>query len=67
LAKDIGFDAMFFGRADIEEKVEHLKNKTRMTIWRPSEENFQKEKDILTLLMTMEKGTYCWPSGFGFD
>jgi hypothetical protein len=67
LAKDIGFDAMFFGRADLEEKAGDLVNKTRMKIWRPSEENFGKEKDMLTLLMTMEQGTYCWPSGFAFD
>ena len=36
LAKDIGFDAMFFGRVDVTEKQEDLKNKTRMKVWRPS-------------------------------
>jgi len=52
---------MFFGRVDVTEKQEDLKNKTRLKVWRPSEENFSDDKDILTLLMTMEQGTYCWP------
>ena len=38
-----------------------------MKVWRPSADNFKEDKDILTLLMTMEQGTYCWPQGFGFD
>ena len=38
-----------------------------MKVWRPSAENHGTEKDILTLLFTMEQGTYCWPRGFAFD
>jgi hypothetical protein len=67
LAKDIGFDSMFFTRIDFEEKMQLIKKHQQMKVWRPSEENFGAQKDILSLLMTQEQGQYCWPQGFAFD
>ena len=63
LARDIGFDAMFFSRVDIEEKKYMRKNKRKTTVWRPHEEHHGKTKDILSLTMDQNKvlGNYCWP------
>jgi hypothetical protein len=54
LAKDIGFDAMFFSRIDFDEKMQLIKKHQQMKVWRPSEENFGAQKDIMSLLMTQE-------------
>lgn len=42
LARDIGFDAMFFSRVDNEEKKFMRKNKRKTTVWRPHEEHHGK-------------------------
>ena len=51
LARDVGFDAMFFSRVDIAEKKEMRAKKTKYSVWRPHEENFGMQKDILALNM----------------
>jgi hypothetical protein len=51
LARDVGFDTMMFSRMDIEEKY-YVRNHTRQfSVWRPHEENFGKQKDILSLVI----------------
>ena len=69
LARDVGFDGMFFSRVDISEKKEMRKKHVTQQIWRPHEENFGKQKDILA--MTIDQGAtlgaYCWPAGFWAD
>lgn len=67
LAKDLGFDAMFFSRIDYDEKMQTIGKRQQIKVWRPSEENFGNQKDVLSILMTQEQGQYCWPTGFGFD
>lgn len=69
LARDVGFDTMMFSRMDIEEKY-YVRNKTRQfSVWRPHEENFGKQKDILSLVIDQGAtlGSYCWPAGFWAD
>ena len=58
---------MFFARVDAEEKKQTFDSKSKVKVWRPSEQNFGSQKDILTILMAQEQGQYCWPSGFAFD
>lgn len=45
--------------------------KSRSSVWRPHEENFGKQKDILSITMDQQKnttlGSYCWPGGFWVD
>ena len=45
------------------------KSKNKTQVWRPNEENFGKQKDILAF--TMDQGvalnSYCWPAGFFAD
>ena len=67
LARDLGFDAMFFTRMDTQEKKQKVHDKNKISIWRPAEENFGAQKDILTVMMSQEQGQYCWPKGFAFD
>ena len=51
LARDIGFDILMFSRVTQEEK-QHMRNmKSRTSVWRPHEENFGKQKDILSITM----------------
>lgn len=60
---------MMFSRMDIEEKY-YVRNKTRqLSVWRPHEENFGKQKDILSLVIDQGAtlGSYCWPAGFWAD
>ena len=40
LAKDLGFEAMFFSRLDMIEKSKLFNKKQKIQIWRPDEENF---------------------------
>ena len=40
LAHDMGFDAMFFSRIDLQEKAKLAKERNKQQIWRPDEENF---------------------------
>ena len=40
LARDIGFDAMFYSRLDFDEKAEMIKNGVYNKVWRPAAENF---------------------------
>jgi hypothetical protein len=40
LAKDLGFEAMFFSRLDMIEKSKLFNQKKKIQIWRPDEENF---------------------------
>jgi len=51
LARDIGFDAMFFSRIDAEEKLKLQKNKEKVQVWRADETNFGPKKDILSIVM----------------
>lgn len=51
LLRDVGFDAMFFSRVDIAEKIEMRSRKRKYTVWRPHEKNFGAQKDILSLNM----------------
>lgn len=69
LARDVGFDAMFFSRVDIAEKIEMRAKKRKSAVWRPHEENFGHQKDILALNMDQGSvlGSYCWPAGFWVD
>jgi len=67
LAKDIGFDAMFFARMDTEEKRKLQQSRDKVQVWRPDEDNFGRKKDILSIVMAQEQGNYCWPKGFAFD
>lgn len=69
LARDVGFDAMFFSRVDIAEKKEMRANKAKNQVWRPHEENFGNQKEILALNMDQggTLGSYCWPAGFWVD
>ena len=67
LAKDMGFDAMFFSRIDTDEKIKLQQSKDKVQVWRPDETNFGAKKDILSVVMAQESGNYCWPKGFAFD
>lgn len=60
---------MFFSRMDIEEKKAVRAEKRLTTVWRPHEENFGKQKDILSFVMDQGAtlGNYCWPAGFWAD
>ena len=67
LAKDIGFEAIFFSRLDMIEKSKLFNEKKKIQMWRADEENFGEKKDILSVTITQEQGNYCWPKGFAFD
>jgi len=69
LARDFGFDAMFFSRVDIAEKIEMRAQKKKTEVWRPHEENFGDQKDILAFNSDQGAvlGSYCWPAGFWAD
>lgn len=51
LAKDMGFDALFFSRIDTEEKVKLQHSQDKVQVWRPDEANFGSKKDILSIVM----------------
>lgn len=40
LARDIGFDAMFYSRVDAKAKLENFEKKQKLGVWRPAEDNF---------------------------
>ena len=40
LARDLGFDAMFYSRLDFDQKAEMVKNGVYNKVWRPAVENF---------------------------
>ena len=65
LAKDVGFDMMYFSKVNLAERKEMRTNKTRTQVWRPHEENLGKRKDILSVTLDSQKnntlGSYCWP------
>lgn len=67
LATDLGFDAMFFSREDIQQKKQTFDKKEKLQVWRADEANFGDSKDVLQSLITSEKGNYCFPSGFAVD
>mmetsp|Transcript_32820 Transcript_32820/g.50127 ORF Transcript_32820/g.50127 Transcript_32820/m.50127 type:complete len:226 (+) Transcript_32820:1364-2041(+) len=69
LARDVGFDGLFFSRMDISEKKELRKKHQKQQVWRPHEENFGKQKDILSVVIDQGGvlGSYCWPAGFWAD
>ena len=52
LAHDMGFDAMFFSRIDLQEKAKLAQENHKQQIWRPDEDNFGDQKDILSLVIT---------------
>ena len=45
---------MFFSRMDTNEKKQKALSKNKLSVWRPAEENFGAQKDILTVMMTQE-------------
>lgn len=67
MARDLGFDALFFTRVDTEEKIKLQQNKEKVQVWRADESNFGSKKDVLSIVMAQESGNYCWPKGFAFD
>lgn len=71
MARDFGFDIMYYSRVDINEK-QHMRNtKKRTQVFRPHQENFGKQKDILGITLDQQRnhtlGNYCWPTGFWAD
>jgi hypothetical protein len=60
-----------FSRVTLEEKQHMRTKKSRTSVWRAHEENFGKQKDILSITMDQQKnstlGSYCWPGGFWVD
>ena len=60
---------MFFSRVDLQEKIQMRAQKKKYAVWRPHEENFGQQKDILALTMDQGShlGSYFWPAGFWVD
>lgn len=64
LAKDVGIEALFIQRADREEKEWKRKHKERIQIWRPFEESFGAQKEIISVSFNKD---YCWLGEFWVD
>lgn len=60
----MGFDAVFFARADFQDKAKRLQDKTMEFLWRPSFKHLGKSAQILAHTMV---DSYCAPDYFGFD
>ena len=59
----MGFDAMFFGRIDYQDKNKRMNDKTMEWVWMPSNEL---GTDVNIFAHTLYQG-YGSPEGFGFD
>jgi hypothetical protein len=71
LAHDVGHNLQMFSKAD-GAQLQHMRNnKTRVQVWRPSEENFGRQKQILSSLIhqnqNVSKKAYCFAQGFFVD
>ena len=60
----MGFDALFFGRIDYEDKNKRLNEKSMEWVWIPSNDSLGPDVNILA--HTLYNG-YGSPDGFGFD
>ncbi|BES87685.1 lysosomal alpha-mannosidase [Nesidiocoris tenuis] len=60
----LGFDGLFLGRIDWEDKSYRLKNKTMEMIWHTSENDDSDDSELFTGVMY---NTYSAPPGFCFD
>ncbi|XP_050536747.1 lysosomal alpha-mannosidase-like [Daktulosphaira vitifoliae] len=63
LFTQLGFDGLFFGRLDVEEKSQRLKNKTAEMIWKSSP-NLGQSADLFTHALY---NRYSSPNGYCFD
>ncbi|KAK7498337.1 hypothetical protein BaRGS_00010597 [Batillaria attramentaria] len=59
-----GFDALFFGRLDYQDKAKRVKTKTMEFVWRGSPNNLRQKADIFTGALYNDYGP---PAGFCFD
>ncbi|KAJ8898443.1 hypothetical protein PR048_003803 [Dryococelus australis] len=59
----MGFDGLFFGRLDYQDKQQRLQNKTMEMMWKASA-NLGSEADLFT---GVNYNGYSYPSGFCFD
>ena len=64
LFAEMGFDALFFGRIDYEDKNKRMNDKTMEWVWIPSNQSLGPDVNILA--HTLYNG-YGSPDGFGFD
>ncbi|XP_053388235.1 lysosomal alpha-mannosidase-like isoform X2 [Mercenaria mercenaria] len=64
LFAQFGFDGLFFGRLDFQDKNERLKNITMEMLWHGSPKNLGQKADLFTGVLP---NLYQPPSGFCFD
>ncbi|KAK7483766.1 hypothetical protein BaRGS_00024982, partial [Batillaria attramentaria] len=64
LFAQFGFDSLFFGRLDYQDKLNRMKTKTMEMIWRGSPNNLGTKADIFTGVLP---NGYNPPKGFCFD
>ncbi|KAK3085809.1 hypothetical protein FSP39_008930 [Pinctada imbricata] len=60
----MGFDGLFFGRLDYQDKEERMKTKTMEMIWQGSPKNLGSQSDLFTGVLYNGYGP---PGGFCFD
>ncbi|KAK3086623.1 hypothetical protein FSP39_021156 [Pinctada imbricata] len=60
----MGFDGLFFGRLDYQDKAERMKTKTMEMIWQGSPKNLGSQSDLFTGVLY---NLYNPPGGFCFD
>lgn len=66
LAQDLGIDMLIHSSTSKEEFKKQQEDKAMIQVWRASERNFGKRKDVLSVTLDNEFG-YCWPQGFWAD
>ncbi|XP_033744911.1 lysosomal alpha-mannosidase-like [Pecten maximus] len=64
LFAQMGFDGLFFGRLDYQDKDERIKSKSMEMLWRGSPSNLKKTADLFTGVLYNNYGP---PKGFCFD
>ena len=64
LFAEMGFDAVFLGRADYEDKNRRMNDESLEYIWRPSSRTLGTDVQIFTHILFDH---YNQPKGFGFD
>ena len=64
LYSDMGLEAMFIGRLDVNDKIARVENRNMNYLWRPHSENFGDQNQIL---VSFFRDHYCWPEGFYVD
>lgn len=64
LFAQFGFDGLFFGRLDYQDKIQRQKTKTMEMLWRGSPKNLGSKADLFTGVLP---NMYQPPSGFWFD